>query len=349
MENSKSNFPEISIIVPVYNVEKYLPKCIDSLLAQTLTDIEIILVDDGSPDYCPMICDSYAEKDSRIKVIHKQNEGVSAARNDGIAAARADIIGFVDSDDWVDPKMYETMLSALKRTGADIVVCNTSYDYIDHSHPDAVPITEEKIYSRNEALRLLIQDRMIHNYPCDKIFRKSVLNSPFTPGIRYEDIEVMIRWFANINRLATIPYVGYHYLQRASSYLHSSSTMFEEYIAALRSQLDFLKSKNLIPDCYESYTLRIVKDGVKYSKYLVHDTTDSPKLYSTLKEIADTIRDLQPAVDSSDVSKKLRKRFDNLLNHPRRFVSEMRWNHRYHILKNRLTTFRHKKEHKCFD
>ncbi len=99
--------PLFSIIIPVYNVEKYLNKCVDSVLNQTFTDFEVILVDDGSPDNCPAICDSYAEKDKRVRVIHKQNGGLICARKSGLEAARGDYIGFVDSDDWIEENMYE--------------------------------------------------------------------------------------------------------------------------------------------------------------------------------------------------------------------------------------------------
>ena len=103
----------LSVIVPIYNVEKYLPKCIDSILAQNYSEIEVILVDDGSPDGCPEICDNYAEKDKRIVVIHQKNLGVSAARNAGLKAAHGEYIGFVDPDDWISPSMYQEMITAL--------------------------------------------------------------------------------------------------------------------------------------------------------------------------------------------------------------------------------------------
>ena len=102
-EQKVRNRPEISVIVPVYRVEKYLNDCIDSILAQTFTDFELILVDDGSPDSCPALCDAAAERDNRVRVIHKQNGGVSTARNAGLDAAQGNWIGFVDSDDMIDP------------------------------------------------------------------------------------------------------------------------------------------------------------------------------------------------------------------------------------------------------
>lgn len=130
--------PELSIIVPVYKVEKYLPKCIDSILAQTFTDFELILVDDGSPDRCGEICDEYAGKDSRIRVIHQKNQGVSVARNAGLDIAKGKYIGFVDSDDWIEPKMYETMISTAEKEQSDIVICG-----IRHYNEENVFIYDE--------------------------------------------------------------------------------------------------------------------------------------------------------------------------------------------------------------
>ena len=114
--------PAISIIVPVFKVEHYLRKCIDSLLAQTMREIEIILVDDGSPDRCPEICDEYARKDQSIKVIHQQNRGISAARNAGLAAASGEYIMFVDSDDWVEPDFCRIPYETAESKGADMVI-----------------------------------------------------------------------------------------------------------------------------------------------------------------------------------------------------------------------------------
>ncbi|HCI64916.1 MAG TPA: glycosyl transferase, partial [Clostridiales bacterium] len=105
--------PLISVIVPVYRVEAFLPRCLDSIRGQTYKNLEIILVDDGSPDNCGKICDEYAEMDSRIRVIHKKNGGLSSARNAGLDVAVGDYIGFVDSDDWIAPEMYETLLGAI--------------------------------------------------------------------------------------------------------------------------------------------------------------------------------------------------------------------------------------------
>lgn len=120
---------KISVIIPVYKVEKYLAKCLDSVISQTYRELEIILVDDGSPDGCGEICDEYASKDERIKVIHKENGGVARARNAGLDIASGDYIGFVDSDDWIEPDMYELLIKNAVKYGADMSMCGeTVYD-----------------------------------------------------------------------------------------------------------------------------------------------------------------------------------------------------------------------------
>ena len=125
----------ISIIVPVYNVERYLARCIDSILAQTYTNFELILVDDGSSDHCGILCDEYARKDIRVKVLHKENGGVSSARNAGLDIAQGDYIGFVDSDDWIEKDMYQILIKLSKQYDADVVECGfyTIKDDTQHS------------------------------------------------------------------------------------------------------------------------------------------------------------------------------------------------------------------------
>ena len=116
--------PKISVIIPVYNVEKYLNRCVDSILNQSLQDFEIILVNDGSTDSSPKICDEYAQQDERIRVIHKQNARVAAARNDGIKVAQGEFISLIDSDDWIEPTMLEEMYSTATQFGCDFVMCD---------------------------------------------------------------------------------------------------------------------------------------------------------------------------------------------------------------------------------
>ena len=125
----------VSVIVAVYNVENYLKKCVDSLLAQTKEDLEIILVDDGSTDSSGQICDNYAREDERILVVHKENGGLTSAWKAGIDIATSEYVGFVDSDDWVDRDMYEKLCASAERCHSDIVICGLVYEYEDASRP----------------------------------------------------------------------------------------------------------------------------------------------------------------------------------------------------------------------
>ena len=145
--------PTISIIVPVYKTEAYLEKCVDSILAQTFRDFELLLIDDGSPDNCPALCEEAAARDPRIRVIHQKNAGLSAARNTGVEAARGEWIGFVDSDDSIAPEMYETLLTYARRDGAQIAVC----DYLlvteaGEPLPSSYRLEEDKVLDRVGAL-----------------------------------------------------------------------------------------------------------------------------------------------------------------------------------------------------
>ena len=125
--------PLISVIVPIYGIERYVGYCIESIIKQTYPNLEIILVDDGSPDRCPQLCDLYASKDKRIKVIHKKNGGLVTARKAGVLAAHGDYIGFVDGDDWIGPGFYQSLLSNITASDADIAVAGLSRDLFDKS------------------------------------------------------------------------------------------------------------------------------------------------------------------------------------------------------------------------
>ena len=131
--------PDVSILIPVYNEEVYLPRCLDSIVRQTLQSWELLLVDDGSTDRSGSICDSYAAMDSRIRVIHQENAGISAARNAGLAAAAGKYIGFVDSDDWIAPEMFQRLLTIAGETDCPLVMCDARTVYADgRSEPDTI-------------------------------------------------------------------------------------------------------------------------------------------------------------------------------------------------------------------
>lgn len=177
----KMSSPLISIIVPVYKVQNFLCRCIDSILKQTFTDFECILVDDGSPDSCPDICDRYAGMDNRIKVIHQQNLGVSTARNTGLNFASGIYIGFVDSDDIIDPEMFSLMYHNAVKSNADLVMCGLLKENRDNKI--SVFAFEEKFFTKEEFLSFFslsirkIENTLIINSVWNKLYKKTLLNN----------------------------------------------------------------------------------------------------------------------------------------------------------------------------
>lgn len=203
----------ISIIVPVYNVEPYLRKCLDSILGQTYRDLEILIIDDGSTDGSGEICDEYAGKDDRIKVFHTENKGLSAARNLGLDNATGDWIGFVDSDDWIEPDMYEVLLRKAEETGADVVECGCHADYTMTSYEHRAI---QRTVSGIDAVEALIRGE-IRTQVWNKIWRRHLfIDIRFPEGYSFEDVATTYKLVGN----ATVTGVAentYHWMQRKSS------------------------------------------------------------------------------------------------------------------------------------
>ena len=204
----------ISVIVPVYNVEPYLSQCVESILCQTYSDLEILLVDDGSPDRCGQICDEYAKQDCRVKVFHTRNEGLSAARNLGLQNAKGEYIGFVDSDDWIEPEMYEVLLKGLEETESNVCVCGFCQEP-GTIKKDFQP--EEAVYQDVNALKALLEEKINYNV-WNKLYRREMFQDRFFPvGKNYEDIAIMHRIMYEAGRVIIIPNVEYHYRVRSGS------------------------------------------------------------------------------------------------------------------------------------
>lgn len=214
--------PKISVIVPVYKVEAYLRKCLDSIAGQTYRNLEIILVDDGSPDNCGAICDEYAARDGRFIVIHKENGGLSSARNAALRVATGDYLGFVDSDDWVEPEMFEVLLSGLTEAKADISVCGRYEEYKDKQKAYAWP--DIQVMSREAALGELLKNDTLQNLVWDKLYRKELFKDIWFPeGKTFEDMAVMHLLFLRADKVVCLPNTMYHYLQRSGSIIDDIS------------------------------------------------------------------------------------------------------------------------------
>lgn len=230
--------PKISIICPVYNVEKFINKCVDSIIEQTFKDWELILVDDGSPDFSGRICDKYAANDDRIRVIHQENGGVSAARQAGMEAASGEYIIHVDPDDWVEPEMLEGMYIKAKNTGADIVICDY---FINEREKETYRKQEPTTLEPAQVLKDLFQQLL--GSCCNKLVRRacySKYNISFPENINYcEDLLVCVQLFRNDDLKVTyLPKAFYHYRMNATSITHQlTRNHFEE----LLKYLDILK------------------------------------------------------------------------------------------------------------
>lgn len=214
----------VSIVVPIFKVEQYLCRCVDSLLRQDYQRIEIILVDDGSPDRCGDICDDYARRDSRIRVIHQVNAGLSAARNSGIEIASGDYLMFVDSDDFVESNYCSYALSESLKYNSDIVVFGYNVIYFDRIESQSVDVENEKRFSKEEALVELNGGKIL-SFAWNKIYKASLFESVRYPvGRLYEDIGTTYLLFDKANSVYLASGITYNYQKRNDSILGKKMT-----------------------------------------------------------------------------------------------------------------------------
>lgn len=212
----------VTIIVPIYNVEKYLKKCIESILNQTYKKLEIILVDDGNLDSCGKICDEYSLIDNRIKVIHKKNGGLSEARNFGIDSAKGEYITFIDADDYMDEKFVENIMKIALKTKADLVISGLKdvYEYQKNVYPDNSEYYEE--LSKEQAYRKVLLQEEIDVSANAKLYKREIFkNLRYPVGELYEDIKIIDKLIEKADTIVYTKYKGYFYLQRAGSIMYS--------------------------------------------------------------------------------------------------------------------------------
>ena len=210
--------PKISIIVPVYNAELYINKCIDSILNQSFKDFELILVNDGSTDNSGRMCEEYGSKDNRIKVFHKENGGQATARNMGLDIAKGDYVGFIDSDDWIDPDMYKSLYDLCMDHNCDISNCTSIIYFKNRTVINGkYPLI---IHDRNQAMATMLEGKLYDEVLCTKLIKRTLLNDiRFPIGIFYEDTAFTYQIIHKCNRLASLGEPKYHYIK------HDDSTM----------------------------------------------------------------------------------------------------------------------------
>ena len=219
--------PLVSVIIPVYNVSRYLPQCLDSVISQTYQNLEIVIVDDGSTDGSGSICAHYAERDDRILLIRSENRGLASARNLGLGNICGDYISFIDSDDWVELHMINKLLDAALQTGADIVTAKKCFEYVGVTLHDEDGDEYPRIYS-GEDLMLALAEAKFGNTVWNKLYKAECFKETrFPDGLNYEDVsttlKVMKEAAENGGSLASLPDVLFHYRVRKSSILNTYS------------------------------------------------------------------------------------------------------------------------------
>ena len=291
----------VSIIVPVYKVEQYLKRCMDSVLNQTYKNIEVILVNDGSPDNCPALCDEYAKIDSRVRVIHKENEGVSKARNVALDQVNGNYICFVDPDDWVPFDMLETVSEYFER----------DYDMISFQR---TYLTEENVVEKGEKnpkdmdVSQYIDASFLGRYDffvTTKIFKTEVFNNVrFLEGRNYEDLEIMHRLFLNIKKVVGLDYFLYYYWKGNEGAITNTITM--------KNIQDHYLSANEIYHASKKYLEDRGKDA---SNIVAWYKVEMSQLYIDYLKSTDKDTDLFAKIKSEIIKEKVN--FNRLLKQPR--------------------------------
>lgn len=248
----------ISVIVPVYKVEKYLNRCIDSIIKQTYHNLEILLVDDGSPDNSGKICDEYAKKDERIKVIHKPNGGLSDARNYALEIAKGEYIGFVDSDDYIKEDMFQTLYDLCEENNADISIVSF-YEMVENRVIAVRDSGQLQVMDKIEAIKELLIDTKIQSYAWNKLFKKDLfVGLRFPTGKNFEDIATTLILFEKCNKIVRLEEPKYYYVRRNDSIVGIRNyKTYHDYLEVIWNKYLYLKDKYPEIEVYNAYNFVI--------------------------------------------------------------------------------------------
>lgn len=279
----------VSVIIPAYNIEDYIRRCLDSIISQTYKNLEIIVVDDGSRDHTGEILDNYAKKDRRIKVIHKENGGVSSARNKGIEAAEGDYIGFIDGDDLIESEMYKTLVDLLEEENADIAHCGYQMvfpDRVDYYHNTG----KKKIQTTEEGLKDLLSGEMIEPGLVNKLYKKELIkNCRLDETVKInEDLLMNYQLFKLSQKSVYYDITPYSYMIRSRSATGANSliTKREDALRVLNQIKDDCINNNLLSIIYKRYIyllMAICRDDLKDRSYIEYQKKQRKQLKKELK------------------------------------------------------------------
>ena len=307
--------PTLDIILPVYNTERYLDQCIESIVNQKFNDWHLIIMDDGSTDSSPEICDRWAQRDKRITVVHKQNSGQADSRNIGIDMSTAEYIGFVDSDDWIEPDMYSFLIDNIQKHDADIAICNHFDDEKGKSKCKTASDTIE-ILNHDQASELIIKDK-IQSYIWQMVFRRSCLTYRMPGHVCFEDYAVLPHWFENARRVVRAMHPLYHYRMRRSSLVHSVYPEQEyAFLMAEKHRVEYYSNTQ-----FKKLTeLYITKRAQRVAKNIARMKTSRKEIYSYLELIKPILAKYAPN-NLNEIKPKGRFMYRLLMFNKKQFVN----------------------------
>ena len=299
------NQNKVSIIVPIFDVEVYLPYCIESLVNQTYQNIEIILVNDGSPDSCGEIVDYYASRDQRIIPIHQKNGGVSDARNTGMDYASGEYTFFIDADDWIDHTLIKELVDSMEQFNADVVQTTHYYAYQDYLLQDKRfdhPFNHPKVLDNRQLMRELVLNQTVKNFAWGKLYKTSLIQDiPFQRGVLFEDICWSYLVMQKVDTYVILDKPLYYYYQHAESMVATYSVKHLDYLEELKKRHRFLEQH--YTDLVElSYKELAKANLIHYQLLLRNRRVDSNGIHRT--EIKAYMKRVYPSVRKALLSDK---------------------------------------------
>lgn len=320
--------PVISVIVPVYNVEKYLNRCVQSIVDQTYKNLEIILVDDGSPDHCPQMCDAWAKKDSRIQVIHKKNGGVASARNMGIKNSRGKYFAFIDPDDFIEAEMYELMHSRIKKDDSDLCSCNMRTVLENGQANGTVADFPEATFIGNDILCAYFSEEHFLPSTCDKLYKAEIVkknNIFFSETLEIgEDFTFNYYFFKNSKRVSAISNCLYNYFYNRKN--SASNKCSAKWLLRWKNTKKIRDLERNNEPVYKMCNRMFAKELLSCFKEIT-EKKKTKELKSVYKEILNEMkRNSKSFINSVYISKKIRISYMLFHVHPFIFLTLHRLN-----------------------
>ncbi|QWU98701.1 glycosyltransferase family 2 protein [Francisella salimarina] len=263
-------FSLVSIIIPIYNTQNYLPRCLESIINQSYKNLEIILVNDGSTDNSLEICESYAKKDSRMSIMNKENGGSSSARNLGLDICRGDYISFIDSDDWVEEDFIEALLEGIKKENVGIsIIGHKKIDKEDFSDTNDIDNIPKTVLTSSEAINLYMNNKLGTTSVCNKLFASNLFDKiRFPEGVYYEDEYILLSLFFKSQKIYVNNQVKYYYLQRKGSRINSNYNWEKYYslVFLLNNQKKLIEKKmSAIKNLFYMKACFSIAERIKYT------------------------------------------------------------------------------------